>query len=74
MSEKFHNYDFGFCNTHSVVSTDDHGNIINTSLPFNKYKGRKIDDVVHELQRDKKSFKDMKDLGTTDGVPLVMKK
>ncbi len=73
MAETIHNYEMEFCGQHSIVSTDDHGKIINTALPFHKYEGRNIDEVVHQLQTEKKSFVDMKEIGKTQGRPLVVR-
>lgn len=69
MSERYHNYDFhtDFAG-HSVVTHNDRGIIVETALPFRKWIGEHIDDMVsHYAKRD--SFRDMKELGTTkDGV------
>ena len=59
----YHNYELDFLGK-SIVTTDDHGIIVETALPFHKYVGRHIDSVVAELTK-RGSFKGMKDLGKT---------
>ena len=59
----YHNYEFDFLGK-SVVTTDDHGIIVETALPFKKYIDRSIDSVVKELS-SRPSFHGMKDLGKT---------
>lgn len=67
----YKNYELDFLG-HSVVTVDEKGIIVETALPFRKYIGMKIDDVEHELSK-RKSFKGLKDLGTTKDSRLINK-
>lgn len=66
---KFKNYDFYTdFSGHSVVTTDEKGIIVETALPFQKFIGKSIDDLFAEYG-PRKSFNDIKELGTTkDGI------
>lgn len=64
MADKiYHNYRMDFLGI-SVVTTDDRGIIVETALPFHKYKGKHIDEMVKEL-RDRSSFHGLKEIGKT---------
>ena len=73
MNQIFHNYDMDFLG-HCIVTTNDKGIIVKISaLPFHKYVGRKLDDVVAELSK-RSSFHGLKDLGKTTNEVLQMAK
>ena len=59
----YYNYELDFLGK-SIITTDDHGIILETALPFHKYRGRHIDSVVKELSK-RTSFHGLKDLGKT---------
>ncbi len=71
MNQVFHNYEMDFLG-HCIVTTNDKGIIVEISaIPFRKYIGRKLDDVVSELSK-RSSFHGLKDLGKTTNEVLKM--
>jgi hypothetical protein len=62
----------------SVVTADDKGVIVETALPFQKYKGKTLDELDEELRRrgsEKGSgaYRGMKDLGHTRNSRVIAK-
>jgi hypothetical protein len=62
----------------SIVTADEQGRIVETALPFQKYKGMTLDEMDRELrkrgsEKGSAAYKGMKDLGHTKNSRLVPK-
>jgi hypothetical protein len=67
------NYEFN-CLGRSLVSIDEHGTIVRTELPFNRFIGKKLSAMERELQeRHPNENVGVKFLGYTKDRPLTMK-